>query len=144
MPKDEKKENGSDKEALVLFNKGTSTLPAAVQRAIDRSGLKLKTREKAGVAPSWKPDKAGEYVFGEVLAVRENVGEFEGTVVVLSTPDGPVSVWLGADLKVKMGSSVRIGQVYCIQYMGKLKKSENPKLKNDMNHFQVSEILPEG
>lgn len=137
------KQNEQSNEALVLFNKGTATLPAAVQRAIDRSGLKLKTREKAGVAPSWKPTKPGEYVFGEVLAVREGVGEFAGTVVVISSPDGPVSVWLGADLKTKLGGDVREGKVYCIQYMGKLKKTDNPKLKNDMHQFQVAEILPE-
>lgn len=139
----ETKDKQEPNEALVLFNKGTATLPAAVQRAIDRSGMKLKTREKAGVAPTWKPTKAGEYIFGEVLAVREGVGEFAGTVVVVSAPEGPVSVWLGADLKTKIGSTVREGQVYCIQYMGKLKKSDNPKLKNDMHQFQVAEILPE-
>ena len=145
MPKSEKpneEPNGQGSEALVLFNKGTSTLPAAVQRAIERSGLKLKTRQLPGVEPSWKPTKPGEYVLGEVIAVRENTGEFAGTVVVISDPNGPVSVWLGADLKLKLGG-VRVGQVYCIQYMGKLKKSDNPKLKNDMNHFQVSEIIPE-
>lgn len=130
----------NDNEALVLFNKGTAALPAAIQRQIDRMGL--KTRERAGVAPSWKPTKPGEYVAGEVLAVRENVGEYAGTVVVISTPDGPVSVWLGADLKVKMGTNLRIGQVYCIVYQGKLKKSDNPKLKNDMNQFTVAEIIP--
>lgn len=134
-------EKEEPKEALVLFNKGTSTLPAAVQRQIDRMGLKLKTRELPGVEPSWKPTKPGEYVIGEVLAVRDGVGEFGGTVVVISAQGGPVSVWLGADLKTKMGTNVRIGQVYCIQYMGELKKADNPKLKNNMKQFQVSEIL---
>lgn len=138
-PKKDEKNN----EALVLFNKGTSTLPAAVQRQIERMGLKLKTRELPGVEPSWKPDKAGEYVIGEVLAIREGVGEFGGTVVVLAAQGGPVSVWLGADLKTKMGSNLRNGQVYCIQYMGELKKSDNPRLKNNMKQFQVVEILPE-
>lgn len=136
------KETKNDNEALILFNKGTNTLPAAVQRQIERMGLKLKTRELPGVEPSWKPTKPGEYVIGEVLAIREGVGEFGGTVIVLSAQGGPVSVWLGADLKTKM-SSVRVGQVYCIQYMGRLKKTDNPKLKNDMNQFQVAEILPE-
>jgi len=141
MAKDQKDEVNNN-EALVLFNRGTSTLPAAIQRQVERLGL--KTREKAGVSPSWKPSKPGEYVAGEVLAIREGVGEFEGTVVVLNTQDGPVSVWLGADLKVKMGHNVREGQIYCIQYMGKLKKTDNPKLKNDMHQYQVVEILPEG
>lgn len=140
MPKDQTTEKDNN-EALVLFNKGTSTLPAAIQKQIDRLGL--KTREKAGVAPSWKPTKPGEYVAGEVLAVRDGVGEFAGTVVVMNTPDGPVSVWLGADLKTKLGGNVKEGQVYCIQYMGKLKKTDNPKLKNDMHQFQVVEIIPE-
>jgi len=130
-------------ESLVLFNKGTSTLPAAVQRAIERSGLKLKSRELPGVAPSWKPTTPGEFVFGEILAIREGVGEFAGTVIVLSTKDGPVSVWVGVDLKTKFGSNVRVGQVYCIQYMGKILKSQNPKLKKDMHQFQVAEIIPE-
>lgn len=136
--------NEPDKEALVLFNKGTSTLPAAVQRAIERSGLKLKTRELPGVEPSWKPTTAGDYILGEVLAIREGVGEYQGTVVVLAAQGGPVSVWLGADLKTKLGGKIRTGQVYCIQYMGELKKSENPKLKNNMKQYQVVEILPEG
>jgi hypothetical protein len=61
--------------------------------------------------------------------------------VVLAAQGGPVSVWLGADLKTKMGTNVRIGQVYCIQYMGELKKADNPKLKNNMKQFQVSEIM---
>jgi hypothetical protein len=52
-------------------------------------------------------------------------------------------VWLGADLKTKLGGNVREGQVYCIQYMGKLKKTDNPKLKNDMHQYQVVEIIPE-
>jgi hypothetical protein len=137
----EKKKDSEDGEALVLFNKGTSTLPAAVQRAIEKHGLKV--RPKAGVEPSWKPTKPGEYVVGEVLAIRSGVGEFGGTVLVINAPEGPCSVWLGADLKVKMGNNVKVGEVYCIQYMGKLKKTENPKLKNDMHQFQVSEILPE-
>lgn len=142
MPSEAKpKEESSD--ALVLFNKGTSTLPSAVQRQIERSGLRLKTRELPGVEPSWKPTKAGEYVIGEVLVVRTDVGEFQGTVVVLAAQGGPVSVWLGADLKTKMGSNIRTGQVYCIQYMGELKKADNPKLKNNMKQFQVVEILPE-
>jgi len=135
--------NEDNKEALVLFNKGTSTLPAAVQKQIDKMGLKLKTRELPGVEPSWKPLKAGEYVIGEILAIREGVGEFGGTVVVMNAQGGPVSVWLGADLKTKMGSNIRIGQVYCIQYMGELKKADNPKLKNNMKQFQVVELLPE-
>ena len=139
----EKPNEPNNNEALVLFNKGTSTLPAAVQRQIDRMGLKLKTRELPGVEPSWKPTKAGEYVIGEVLAIRPGVGEFGGTVIVLAAQGGPVSVWLGADLKTKMGSNVRLGQIYCIQFMGKLKKADNPKLKNDMNQFQVAEIIPE-
>ncbi len=135
--------DNDNKGALILFNKGTSTLPAAVQRQIERMGLKLKTRTLPGVEPSWKPTKAGEYIIGEVLAIRQNVGEFEGTVVVFAAQGGPVSVWLGADLKTKLGGNVRIGQVYCIQFMGELKKTENPKLKNNMKQYQVSEIIPE-
>ncbi len=143
-PKDPKEltEDKDGQQSLVLFNKGTSTLPAAVQRQIERYGY--RTRQRAGVEPSWKPTKAGDYVVGEVLAVREGVGEFSGTVIVLNAPDGPVSVWLGADLKTKLGTTAKVGQVYCIQYMGTLKKSDNPKLKNDMKQFQVVEILPDG
>lgn len=132
-------EDENPNESLVLFNKGTSTLPAAVQRAIERAGL--HTREAPGIAPSWKPTKAGEYVAGEVLAIREGVGEFAGTVIVISTPTGPTSVWLSTDLKTKIGNTVRVGQVYCIVYMGKLLKKDNPKLKKDMHQFQVAEIL---
>jgi len=139
--KEKEKEDNAD-GALILFNRGTSTLPAAVQRAIERHGLKV--RPKAGVEPSWKPTKPGEYIVGEVLAVREGVGEFQGTVIVINAPEGPASVWLGADLKAKLGGAVKVGQVYCISYMGKLKKTDNPKLKNDMHQFQVVEILAEG
>lgn len=141
MP-EQKEKTEESKEALVLFNKGTSTLPAAVQRQIERMGLKLKTRELPGVEPSWKPVKAGDYIIGEVLAIRENIGEFKGTVIVMAAQGGPVSVWLGFDLKTKLGGRVRIGQVYCIQYMGELLKSQNPKLKNNMKQYNVVEILP--
>ena len=134
-------DNGNN-ESLVLFNKGTNTLPQAVQKQIERMGLKLKTRELPGVEPSWKPGKPGEYVIGEILAIREGVGEFGGTVVVMNNPGGPVSVWLGADLKTKM-TGLRLGQVYCITYMGELQKKDNPKLKNDMKQFNVVELIPE-
>ena len=129
-----------ENEAIVVFNRGNvSGLPAAVQRAIERSGI--KTREMAGVAPSWKPQDAGTYIIGEVVAIRENLGEFAGSCVVLMTQDGPQSVWLGADLKTKLGQSVRVGQVYCIVYDGKLSKKDNPKLKNDMHLYKVVELL---
>ncbi len=126
-------------EQLVVFSKGTLGLPAAIQKAIERQGL--RTLEKAGVAPTWKPTKPSEYLVGDVLAVRPDVGEFGGTVVVINTPEGPQSVWLGADLKTKM-SDVRVGQVYCIVYDGILTKKDNPKLKNDMRLYKVVEILP--
>lgn len=127
-------------EALVLFNKGNSTLPAAVAKAVERAGF--KTKERAGVAPTWKPSKPGEYVCGEILAVRDGVGEFGGTVVVVNDLHGIVSVWLGADLKTKLAGAVKEGQVYCIVYQGKLSKKDNPKLKNDMHQYNVVEILP--
>jgi|SRR6267142_6584784 len=127
-------------EQLVVFGTNRTGLPAAVQKAIERHGM--KTKELAGVAPTWKPLDPGTWILGEVLAVRHEVGEFGSTVVVLGTEDGPQSVWLGADLKTKFGDNVAAGQIYCIVYEGKLTKKENPKLKNDMHLYKVVEILP--
>lgn len=135
----EVKEAMTEANQLVVFGKGSSGLPAAVQKAIERQGLKSK--ERAGVAPSWKPSKAGEYVVGEILAIRPNLGEFGSTAIVMNAPGGPISLWLGADLKTKFGDNLRVGQVYCILYEGKLTKKENPKLKNDMHLYKVVEIL---
>lgn len=135
-----KTETKGEEQALVVFNRGNvSGLPAAVQKAIERSGI--KTRELAGVAPSWKPEDPGTYIIGEVIAIRENLGEFAGSCIVLMTDKGPQSVWLGADLKTKLGQSVRVGQYYCIVYDGKLAKKDNPKLKNDMHLYKVVELL---
>lgn len=127
-------------ESLVVFNRGNvSGLPAAVQKAIERSGI--KAREVAGIAPTWKPEDPGTYIIGEVAAIREGVGEFGSDLVVLLTDKGPQTVWLGADLKTKLGQSVKVGQFYCIVYDGKLSKKDNPKLKNDMKLYKVVELL---
>jgi hypothetical protein len=113
-----------------------NSLPANIQQALSKYTLK----ERAGVAPTWEPKNPGEFILGSVVAVRAGVGKYQGTVMVLDTPTGFQSVWLGADLSLKLPNVVE-GMNLVIQFEGWLEQKDQPKLANRMRQFKVIEVM---
>lgn len=137
----QEQEASADSGALTIFkpNTAVSKLPAHLQAALS----KFRTREAAGFAPQWKPEKPGEFILGTVMSYREGVETEFGpaTVVTFQTQDGPKAVFLSTELKRKLEDAPK-GSAWVIQYEGKQLKKDNPKLKNDMKTFTVIEVLP--
>lgn len=131
--------------AIVLFGQAMEMLP----KELEEMGLagKVETREIPGVPPNWKPLSKDDYMIGRVVDVRDlavpslqraGQAEIRSTVAVLDTavPGGFRSLWLGADLKIKMRDS--IGKVYAIYYDG-----ETPMQgRNPMKTYRVYEVIP--
>lgn len=135
------KNKESEESQALVFTGRTATaldsLPPAVKAALSR----YRTREAVGVAPTWKPEKEGEFLIGQVVT-EKSAGKFNGTVLGMMTPEGPRSVWLNADLRIKMGSdSTLVGKNFVIQFEGWLRKADNPAIKNDMRVYKVIEVM---
>ena len=138
MAKDTPPSAPADNTALVLFGgQLPASIPAAVRAAMEKHGLKAE--ERPGYEPIWKPDVAGASLLGRVSSVREGAGKFGGTIVTLATTDGYRSVWLSADLKIKLldGASLR-GRLFMIEYLGKESLGAG---KNEMRRYRVTELL---
>jgi hypothetical protein len=132
-------------DALVLFGGTMRMLP----KELEEMGLagKITIHEIPGVPPNWKPAMPGDFLLGRAIQEREvEFTQSDGTkrvrrVLVFDTavPGGFRSVWLGADLRIKMQDS--IGKVYQITYQGEVNVGRNAKL-NAMKSYQVFEIQP--
>jgi hypothetical protein len=131
--------------ALVLFGE-LRVLPAELEE-LGLAG-KVETREIPGVPPNWKPANAGDFLLGRCVDRREqrfDMGkpdERVATVLVFDTaiPGGFRSVWLGADLKLKLHDPV--GKVYQIFFEGTSTPTEKSRRLNPMKTYRVMEILP--
>ncbi len=117
-----------------------STLPPDIQRALKE----FEVRELIGIAPSWKPEKPGEFLLGTVENARDNIGEFSSTVLTMRTIDGPKAVWLSTDMTLKLGENVdrMLGRSFVIQFEGWLTRAAMPRLKKDMRTFRIFEVGP--
>lgn len=136
--------------ALVLFGGSMKMLP----KELEELGLagKIEAREIPGICPTWKPVNMGDYMLGRCVSERDvefplidaktkQVTSRVRTVLVFDTavPGGFRSVWLGADLRIKMQEP--IGKVYQISYQGEVAVGRNANL-NPMKSYQVFEIQP--
>lgn len=133
-------ENNMDETALVLFGENVTMLP----QQLEEMGLagKVTAREIPGVAPSWKPVNNGDFLLGRCVDMREGLGRFKSTAMIFDTavPGGFRTVWLGADLKIKLKNAV--GRVYSIEYNGTLdlgRPGQQP-----VKQYRVCEVLPVG
>lgn len=135
--KNDGKGDGDGNDSIVVFNKNVDLagLPPHIQHALAR----FKTKERVGVAPTWKPTAEGECIVGSVTAAKV-AGKYKSTVITLETPDGPRAVWLNADMKLKLGDSALVGLNLLIQFEGWLTKEQNPNIKKDMRLFRVIEV----
>ena len=125
--------------AMTLFGKQLEMMPTELEEM--GLGAVSTVKEVPGISPTWKPAKAGDFLIGRVVQVRENVGKFSSTALVLETavPGGFRTVWLGADLKIKMGSIDPLDKVYAIYYDGTM---EFPGSKQPMKVYRVYEVRP--
>lgn len=142
-PVREAPETAPKTDAVVLFGGRMTMLP----KELEQMGLagKVTVQEIPGVPPNWKPAVPNDYLLGKCVAVREK--EFDtGTprqriahVAVFDTaiPGGFRSVWLGADLKIKLTNPV--GKVYQIVYTGDVDVHSG---LNPMKAYTVYEIEP--
>lgn len=132
--------------ALVLFGGAVRMLPAE----LDNLGLtgKVQTREIPGVPPSWKPVNPGDFLLGRCVDRREQTfdagtpKERKSTVLIFDTPipGGFRSVWLGADLRLKLHDP--IGKVYQIRFEGLTTPNLTSQKLNPMKTFTVYEVMP--
>jgi hypothetical protein len=136
-------------DALVIFGGRMNMLP----KELEELGLagKIQAQEIPGIAQAWKPVQAGDYLLGRCVQEREVSFpqiDPDGTrhdrirkVLVFDTavPGGFRSVWLGADLRIKLSDP--IGKVYQITFQGDVNVGRNAKL-NAMKSYQVFEIQP--
>ena len=137
--KNNQQEPDNNDGGIVVFNRNVDLkgLPPHIQQALAR----FKTRERAGVAPTWKPKEEGEFIVGSVVGAKI-AGKYKSTVITLETPEGPRAVWLNADMKLKLGNeaSEMIGLNLLIQFEGWLRQADNPNIKKDMRMFRVIEV----
>jgi hypothetical protein len=150
QPSPEPKPQPQPENALVLFGGTMRMLP----KELEEMGLtgKITVREIPGVPQNWKPVNVGDFLLGRVVAEREM--EFQDSqgpgqpprirtakVLVFDTavPGGFRSVWLGADLRIKLQNAE--GKVYQITYQGEVNVGRNARL-NAMRSYQVFEIQP--
>jgi hypothetical protein len=120
--------------AIVFYGQAEpKNLPEPVRKAI--AGLKV--REIPGIAETWTPSGPGDFVAGIMVQYRERVSQYETDVIVLETPNGFRSVWLGVDLKNKI-TSTSIGRPMVISYEGMITR---PRAKGPIKNFRVLEVL---
>jgi hypothetical protein len=139
-------ESNAEETAIVLFGGETRMLPAELEEL--GLGAHIQTREIPGVPPNWKPASAGDFLLGRCVDIRDrkfDIGtpkERTATVALFDTavPGGFRSVWLGADLRLKLNNPV--GKVYQIYYEGETRPSRASQQLNPMKTFRVMEVLP--
>lgn len=123
-------------DAFVLFGH-LQMLP----KELEEMGLGSKiegVEEIPGIAPSWKPVKKGDFLLGKCVDIRPGIGKYESTALVFRTavPGGFRTVWLGADLKIKMREP--LNRVYSIYFDGTVDVGKSSEMKS----YRVYEILP--
>jgi hypothetical protein len=135
-----------EETSVVLFGGEMRMLPAELEE-LGLSGV-VQTREIPGVPPTWKPLESGEYLLGRCVDMRQqrfDIGtpkERTANVLLFDTavPGGFRSVWLGADLQLKLRDP--IGKVYQIYYEGETRPTETSRKLNPMKTYRVMEIVP--
>lgn len=82
--------------------------------------LRKTHRAAVGYATTFTFDMPGDEVSGKIIDYREGVGQYESGLIVLERPEGEqprhVSVWLGADLGMKI-TREHIGSFVTIIYV---------------------------
>lgn len=134
-------------QALVLFGGVMKMLPAELE-AMGLAG-KIQAREIPGVPMNWKPVNESDFLLGRCVDKRNmtfDAGtpkERKATVLVFDTavPGGFRSVWLGADLRIKIGNDP-VGKVYSIYYDGEKTINDISRKLNPMKSYRVFEIQP--
>jgi hypothetical protein len=131
--------------ALVLFGE-LRVLP----KELEELGLmgKVNAMEIPGVPKTWTPEKPGDFILGRCVDQRQHTfdagkpDERTRTVLVFDTaiPGGFRSVWLGADLRLKLQDPV--GHVYQIFFEGTTTPTEKSRRLNPMKTYRVMKILP--
>jgi hypothetical protein len=125
-------------QAMVFYGRAEpANLPPAIRAAIGT----LKVREIPGISQSWN-DKAaalnpGDFIAGVCVQYRERVSSYESDVIVLETPDGFRTVWLGVDLRAKI-TAASVGRPMVIEYQGTIEK---PRSKGPIRSYRVLEII---
>ncbi len=154
-----KEDKPSKKDALAIIQQGETAVQYARNQALAdlpeeiREALsEMEVKELVGIAPAWTPkgsvkgDPAkGEdpdWIAGHVISERHEVGQYKSTVVVVESNLGTRSVWLGSDMKLKLGDAPATGRNFVFQFQGWLTKKENPRIANDMKLIRVIEVFP--
>lgn len=132
---------------MVLFGGTVSMLPEELQEM----GLagKVEVREVPGVVPDWKPVQKGDFLFGRCVDIREVETRFSkrgpdgvltnpGLCAVFETsvPGGFRTVWLGADLRIKLANA--LDKVYTITFVA----TKDTGKGNPLKIYQVMEVIP--
>jgi hypothetical protein len=78
------------------------------------------SRRVIGYAPTFEFLMPGDEVTGVIADYREGIGQYESALVALDSEEyGPVSVWLGADLTMKIRKE-HVGLIVTIIYVKQL------------------------
>jgi len=86
------------------------------------------------VDPStWKYEKEGDFIEGELVQVQENIGPNDSMLYSLKTPEGVTNVW-GATILDQRMALVNLGDKLKITYQG---KAEAKPGKNAAKIFKV-------
>lgn len=135
-----------EEHSIVLFGGESQMLPSELEE-LGLTG-QIEAREIPGVPPNWKAVNPGDFLLGRCVAARDMTFD-EGkpsvrtaTVLLFETavPGGFRSVWLGADLRLKLNDPV--GKVYQIYFEGTSTPTERSRKLNPMKTFRVMEIIP--
>lgn len=126
-------------DTAILYRKAKAMegLSPEVQEAL----ADFDIQELVGIAPQWKPEAEGDWLAGRIISEKHGVGKYKGSVLTIESNRGTLSIWMGRDCQIKMGSAPATGRNFVFQYEGWLRKEQMPSLANDMRVYKVIEVL---
>lgn len=158
-PKDETKKPAKT-ESLAMMRRADDTaiqyqrdqvlsdLPPEIREAL----AEFEVKELVGIAPAWTPKGSvkgdptkgddPDFIAGHVISERHGLGQFGSSVLVIESNLGTRSIWLGSDMKLKLGEAPATGRNFVFQFQGWLTKKDNPRIANDMKIIRVIEVMP--
>lgn len=94
--------------------------------------------KKAEMAPSWKPEKAGDEIVGLLIEIQDSVGPNNSKLYTVDNREEEMAVWGSTVLDGRM-SRVKIGEEVKIVYkgLGKKKPGQNAPKLFDVFHREV-------
>lgn len=145
-------ESGSPEEIEAQQESSAILFGQTVPKRFEKLLVGLRVQEKAGIAPTWAPSEEhiGQVLAGMLVDYRVEVSKFAADCAIvhgrLIGPNGEIesevgmfTVWIGADLEVKIDKGMVNHQIL-IEYLGRA-SFPGQGTKGPMRTYRVMEVL---